>query len=58
MTIKKLSAMPYAQAHVEIDDDNNIHLFSYVTKVATITNDSWLTIYGQGCADYCGVPGV
>jgi hypothetical protein len=46
MTIKKLSAMPYAQAHVEIDDDNNIHLFSYVTKVATITNDSWLTIYG------------
>lgn len=46
MTIKKLSAMPYAQAHVEIDDDNNIHLFSYVTRVAAITNDSWLTIYG------------
>lgn len=46
MTIRKLSAMPYANAHVEIDDNNNIHLFSYVTRVATITNDGWLTIYG------------
>ena len=46
MTIKKLTAMPYAQAHIEIDNDNNIHLFSYVTLVATITNDSWLTVYG------------
>lgn len=46
MTIRKLSAMPYAQAHVEIDDNNNIHLFSYVTRVATITNDKWLTIHG------------
>lgn len=46
MIIRKLSAMPYANAHVEIDDNNNIHLFSYVTRVATITNDKWLTIYG------------
>ena len=46
MTIKKLSAMPYAQAHIEIDNDNNIHLFSYVTLVATITNDGWLTVNG------------
>lgn len=46
MTIRKLSAMPYAQAHVEIDDSNNIHLFSYVTRVATITSDGWLTIHG------------
>lgn len=46
MTIRKLTAMPYAQAHVEIDDDNTIHLFSYVTRVATITSDGWLTIYG------------
>jgi hypothetical protein len=46
MTIKKLTAMPYAQAHIEIDNDRNIHLFSYVTLVATITNDGWLTVYG------------
>lgn len=46
MTIKKLTAMPYAQAHIEIDNDNNIHLFSYVTLVATITHDGWVTING------------
>ena len=46
MTIKKLTAMPYAQAHIEIDNENNINLFSYVTLVATITNDGWLTVYG------------
>jgi hypothetical protein len=46
MTIKKLSAMPYAQAHIEIDDDLNIHLFSYVTLVATITSEGWLTVNG------------
>ena len=46
MTIKKLTAMPYAQAHIEIDNDRNTHLFSYVTLVATITNDGWLTVYG------------
>ena len=46
MTIKKLTAMPYAQAHIEIDANNNIHLFSYVTLVATITHDGWLTVYG------------
>lgn len=46
MTIKKLTAMPYAQAHVEIDSNSNAHLFSYVTKVATLTNEGWLTIDG------------
>ena len=46
MTIRKLIAMPYAQAHVEIDNDRNTHLFSYVTLVATITHDGWLTVYG------------
>ena len=46
MTIKKLTAMPYAQAHIEIDNDYNISLFSYVTLVATITNEGWLTVYG------------
>lgn len=44
-TIKKLSAMPYAQAHVEIDEAGNIHLFSYVTRVASII-DGWLEVYG------------
>ena len=46
VTIKKLSAMPYAQAHVEIDASGNIHLFSYFTRVATIDEDGWLEIYG------------
>ena len=46
MTIRKLTAMPYAQAHIEIDNANNKELFSYVTRVASLTNDGWLTIYG------------
>lgn len=46
MTIKKLTAMPYAQAHIEIDNDNNKTLFSCVTRVAELTDDGWLTVYG------------
>lgn len=46
MTIKKLSAMPYAQAHVEIDDQGNTFLFSYVTLVASLDKDGWLEING------------
>ena len=46
MTIKKLSRMPYAQAHTETDTENTVTLFSYVTRVATLTNDGWLTTYG------------
>ena len=64
MTIKKLAAMPYAQAHIEIDNENNKELFSYVTRVATLSNDGWLTIYGlysmttrkhisAFCKEYC-----
>lgn len=45
ITIKKLSAMPYAQAHVEYIDDNNVYLWSYRTLVAQIEN-GWLTING------------
>lgn len=66
MTIKKLSAMPYAQAHIEIDEDHNKTLFSYVTRVAELTNDGWLTVYGlysmttrkhigAFCREYCGL---
>lgn len=44
-TIKKLSKMPYANAHVEIDENGNIYLFSYVTLVAQIENDL-LTVFG------------
>lgn len=66
MMIKKLTAMPYAQAHIEIDDDNNTTLFSYVTRVATLTAEGWLTIHGLHsmttrrhisafCREYCGV---
>jgi threonine aldolase len=46
ITIKKLSAMPYAQAHIEIHEDGGVSLFSYVTLVAHITADGWLTVYG------------
>jgi hypothetical protein len=45
MKIKKLSAMPYAQAHVELTEENRIALFSYVTLVAEIV-DGWLYVYG------------
>ena len=46
MEIKKLKALPYGQAFVEIDKDNNcIYLWSYRTLVAKIEND-WLTING------------
>lgn len=38
MTIKKLNAMPYAQAHIEIHD-NTYYLFSYCTLVATVRYD-------------------
>jgi hypothetical protein len=38
--------MPYAQAHIEIEHDGTIHLFSYVTRVAMIDADGWLTIFG------------
>lgn len=46
MKIKKLTIMPYAQAHVEIIDNNSIMLFSYVTRVVEIDEDGWLTVYG------------
>jgi hypothetical protein len=46
MTIKKLTAMPYAQAHIEIDDEQNIYFFSYTTLVATIDNNGWLKVFG------------
>ena len=46
MTIKKLTAMPYAQAHTEILDDGTIVLVSYHTRVAQILPNGWLTVYG------------
>ena len=45
-TIKKLSAMPYAQAHIEITEEGHIALFSYLTLVATIDKNGWLQVYG------------
>mgnify|MGYP003318218650 CR=1 FL=1 len=53
MTIKKLTRMPYAQAHIEIDENGNIYLFSYVTLVATLTADKWLTVYGLYSCTTC-----
>ncbi len=65
MTIKKLTKMPYANAHIEIDENGNIYLYSNVTLVAELTNDGWLTIFGlysmttrrhisAFCKEYCG----
>lgn len=45
-TTKKLSAMPYAQAKVHIDEDGYIWLISYRTVVAGITPDGWLNVNG------------
>ena len=44
--IKRLAKMPYAQAHVEIDDEGNATLISYTTPVCSLTRDGWLTVYG------------
>lgn len=46
MMIRKLRYMPYAQAHVEIDDEDNVYLFSYNTLVCEITHDNILSCFG------------
>lgn len=66
MTIKKLTKMPYANAHIEIDENGNVYLYSYVTLVAKLTAEGWLTVFGlysmttrkhisAFCSEYCGV---
>ena len=45
-TTTNLSAMPYAQATVRKFDNGNIALISYVTTVAWLDNNGWLTIHG------------
>ena len=44
--IKKLELMPYAQAHIEIDENDAKTLVSYRTVVAYIDSDGWLEVYG------------
>lgn len=46
MTIKKLTAMPYAQAHTVINTDGSVDLISYTTRVARISANGWLVVYG------------
>ena len=46
MTTKALEKMPYAQAHINRYDNGEITLVSYVTTVAAIDKDGWLTVYG------------
>lgn len=43
--IRKLTAMPYAQAQV-VTDEQGTRLISYTTTVVTIDNDGWLTVHG------------
>lgn len=45
-TTTKLSAMPYAQAAVIHHPNGSITLRSYLTDVAHITADGWLSIHG------------
>ena len=45
MEIKKLSAIPYGNACVEIVNDNNFYLWSYRTLVCKVENN-WLTVNG------------
>lgn len=65
MTTYKLTAMPYAQAHIEMDDHGTLTLVSYTTPVAVLTVDGWLTVLGLHsmttrkhisafCKEYCG----
>lgn len=42
---KKLSAMPYAKAHVYIDNFGDIHLISYTTVVAKLTHNGLLIVF-------------
>lgn len=44
--IKTLSKMPYANAHVRIDNDGSITLVSYVTDVVRISADGWIEVTG------------
>ena len=45
-TRTKLTFMPYAQATVIIDDNNNITLRSYATDVIYLDNEGFLTVTG------------
>lgn len=53
--IKKLKAMPYAQAHVEIND-TNVYLFSYYTLVAKIEGNKLevMGLYSQTTRKHIG----
>ena len=65
MTTYKLTAMPCAQAHIEMDDNGTLTLVSYTTPVAVLTADGWLKVLGLHsmttrkhisafCNEYCG----
>ena len=44
VTIRKLEKMPYAQAHVEINE-KGAFLFSYNTLAASLTADGWVAVH-------------
>lgn len=43
---KLLACMPHAKAHVIEEPDRRRTLISYETRVAEISPDNWLTVYG------------
>lgn len=44
--IRKLKAMPYAQAQVTVYDNGSIKLTSYTTDVIYISKEGWFEITG------------
>lgn len=46
MKKRKLTNMPYAQAHVTVDEYGAISLISYTTTVIVIDPQGWLTCSG------------
>ena len=36
----------YAQAHVNFFDDNTVELWSYTTRIISITPEGWLSVTG------------
>lgn len=41
-----LSSMPYAQAHVNYNDDGSVDMYSYTTRVVSVDREGWLECTG------------
>ena len=43
---KAVAGHEYAQAHVNFFDDGTVELWSYTTRIISITPEGWLTCFG------------